>query len=103
MDLDYYQTEAGKTAIYEDQFYPLASLMIEAAELADLYVKPLLRGDNKEINKEEVLAEAGDCLWMLANICSDANLSLSTVALYNLNKLKSRAERGVIQGDGGNR
>lgn len=100
MDFDEYQKEAMKTAVYEDQFYPIASLMIEAGELADIYVKPCLRGDAVEINKDEVISEAGDCLWMLTAICSDAGLKLSDVAQYNLDKLNDRLDRGVIQGKG---
>lgn len=103
MDIDDYQIEAVKTAMYEDSFYPIASLMVEAAELADVFIKPCLRGDAVDINHKSVLYEAGDVLWNLANICEDAGIRLSDVAQYNLDKLRDRQQRGVIQGSGGDR
>jgi len=103
MDFNDYQKEAMKTAVYEDTFYPIASLMIEAGELADIYVKPCLRGDAVEINKEEVLSEAGDVLYMLAAICADSGITLNKVAEYNIKKINDRVKRGVIQGRGGDR
>ena len=103
MDFDTYQYEACETAAYEDPLYPVTSLMVESAELADLFIKPWLRGDDKEIDRKEVIAEAGDCLWNLAMILSDQAISFEEVADYNLKKLKDRAERGVISGSGGNR
>ena len=103
MYLNEYQLKAAETAMYQDIMYPLASLMVESAELADLFIKPYLRGDNKEVDREEILGEAGDVLWNLACFLKDHDITLDEVAVYNLNKLKSRAERGVIQGSGGNR
>jgi hypothetical protein len=39
----------------------------------------------------------------LAAVAKEYNLKLSDVAQYNLDKLKDRAERGVIKGSGDNR
>jgi NTP pyrophosphatase (non-canonical NTP hydrolase) len=103
MHLNTYQLEAAEFAQYGEPMYPVASLMVEAAELGDLFIKPWLRGDNKDIDRQEVLSEAGDCLWMLSMICSDQGVTLQEVAEYNLKKLRDRRERGVIQGQGGNR
>jgi len=36
-------------------------------------------------------------------LLKDQGVDLSTVAEYNLSKLRSRVERGVIKGSGGNR
>lgn len=103
MTLNEYQIQAAATAIYQEKFYPVASLMVESAELADLFVKPWLRGDSKKIDRDKVLSEAGDVLWNLAAILSDCGLSLEVVAQHNLQKLQDRADRGVIMGDGGER
>ena len=103
MHLNTYQLEAAEFAQYGEPMYPVASLMVEAAELGDLFIKPWLRGDNIDIDRKEVLSEAGDCLWMLAMICYDQGVTLQEVAQYNLAKLKDREDRGVIKGSGGNR
>jgi hypothetical protein len=74
MDFNEYQKLAQQTAIYTDPMYPVTSLMIEAAEAADLFVKPLLRGDDVEIDKVKVVSELGDVLWNLANMAADQGL-----------------------------
>lgn len=103
MGFDEYQARAAVTALYKDKFYPIASLMVESAELSDLFIKPMLRGDNRTVERQDVISEAGDVLWNLAMILKDSGVDLSEVAEYNLSKLQSRADRGVIQGSGGNR
>lgn len=103
MTLNDYQHKAAEFAVYEDCMYPIASLMVEAAELADLFVKPYLRGDKEDPNFKDIISEAGDVLWNLACLLEDHEITLEEVAEYNLKKLKDRQERGVIQGKGGNR
>lgn len=98
-----YQIQAAATAVYQERAYPVASLMVEAAELADIFVKPYLRGDDVKIDRDKVISEAGDVLWNLAAILSDMNISLETVAALNLEKLADRQRRGVLKGSGGNR
>ena len=58
MTFDEYQTRASVTALYEDNFYPIASLMVESAELSDLFIKPRLRGDDKQIDRHDIVSEA---------------------------------------------
>lgn len=102
-DFDIYQREACETCVYDDEFYPIASLMIEAGELADLFVKPLLRGDDipdKENFREKIISEAGDVLWNLAVMLEDNHILLSEVAEYNLDKLARRMRNGTILGSG---
>ena len=98
-----YQHAAVETAQYDDPMYPVCSLMVESAELADLFVKPWLRGDMDDPDRAEVISEAGDVLWNLANLLHDMDITLDEVACYNLKKIKDRAERGVVKGKGGNR
>ena len=103
MLLKQYQTQAKQFAMYSNDMYPIASLMVESAELADLFIKPKLRGDIKPIDRKEVISEAGDVLWNLANLLSDQGIDLDEVAKYNIEKLASRMARGVVKGDGGDR
>ena len=53
--------------------------------------------------REELKKEAGDILWQLAGLCREMGWDLEDVARGNLNKLASRQERGVIDGNGDNR
>jgi len=53
--------------------------------------------------KESIGDEVGDCLWYIANICTDLGLGMENIAQRNLDKLNSRLARGVIQGSGDNR
>ena len=103
MYLNNYQHKAAETASYDDPMYPICSLMVESAELADLFIKPWLRGDMGDPDRTEVIAEAGDVLWNLACLLGDMDITLDEVACHNIDKLKDRAERGVIEGSGGNR
>lgn len=103
MNFDEYQQKTVDTAEYKDAMYPISSLMVESAELADLFVKPYLRGDDKLPTPEEIISEAGDVLWNLARILDDEGISLQEVAEYNIEKLESRKERGLIKGNGGDR
>jgi NTP pyrophosphatase (non-canonical NTP hydrolase) len=100
MHLNTYQLEAYKTALYQEKMYPIASLMVESAELADIFIKPMLRGDKAEIDVDEVLSEAGDVLWNLSCLLKDCDITLEEVAQYNIKKLNRRADNGTIQGKG---
>jgi len=108
MNFSDYQTQAVKTAIYDDAdyiVYPALGLLSEAGEVAGK-VKKVLR-DNKgnftpEL-REQIADEVGDVLWYLASLCSDLGVDMASVAQKNLNKLNSRMARGVIQGSGDNR
>ena len=51
----------------------------------------------------ELKKEAGDILWQLAGLCRVLGWSLDDIANGNLDKLASRQQRGVIDGDGDNR
>ena len=103
MNLIQYQNEAVAFALYENEMYPVASLMVESAELADIFIKPKLRGDMAPINRKDIISEAGDVLWNLANVLNDNGITLEEVALFNLQKLADRSVSGVIRGSGGNR
>jgi phosphoribosyl-ATP pyrophosphohydrolase len=74
--------------------------MIEASELADLFCKPVLRGDDKTISRTKVVSEAGDVLWNLAMVLHQEGITLEEVAQYNIDKLQVRKLAGTIKGDG---
>lgn len=104
MNLDSYQDQAVETAVFNNEFYPIASLMVEAAELADLFIKPMLRGDElKPDFRAKLVSEAGDVLWNLAVLLRQNGVSLSEVGEINLKKLQDRKLRGVLLGSGGDR
>jgi NTP pyrophosphatase (non-canonical NTP hydrolase) len=52
---------------------------------------------------EEYMKEAGDVLWQLSGLCEVMGWTLEGIAQTNLEKLASRKERGVIDGNGDNR
>jgi len=45
----------------------------------------------------------GDVLWYLSQICTELGVEFENVATANIEKLKSRKERGVVHGNGDNR
>ena len=48
-------------------------------------------------------AELGDVLWYVAQIATEAGLAIDVLAAENLAKLRSRAERSALTGDGDER
>jgi len=107
MDLNDYQYQANETAIYPNSArmtYPALGLTGEAGEVADK-VKKLIR-DNRPLDTKErleIAKEVGDVLWYIAALARDLGIDMETIARMNLEKLRDRAERGVIQGSGDNR
>lgn len=47
--------------------------------------------------------EVGDCLWMLAQLCTNLGWSMGDIMNDNICKLTDRQQRGVIVGEGDNR
>ena len=56
-----------------------------------------------EADSLELSKELGDVLWYISALACELNVSLSTIAEDNLDKLTSRQERGELQGSGDNR
>jgi len=102
LTLDEYQERTRDTWIGEHKveraFLGLAG---EVGELCELRKKWLR--DGKVDPHEWYQGEIGDVLYYLARIADENGLCLGEIASYNLLKLKSRKERGVIQGSGDNR
>jgi NTP pyrophosphatase (non-canonical NTP hydrolase) len=120
MHMDEYQEAALRTAIYPvPVIYPALKLAGEAGEVAEKVGK-LVRdkgllaphptgndifvlGALSEESRKELQKELGDVLWYIAALANDLGISLGEVAKANIEKLASRALRGVIQGSGDNR
>ena len=109
MELNDYQRESRKTALYPEvgsnAIYPTLGLVGEAGEVADK-VKKILR-DKKGIfdkdSKDAIKLELGDVLWYISQLSSELGYELEDVAHANLQKLNSRKVRGKIQGSGDDR
>lgn len=122
MEINDYQDRAMKTCMStcENDAYMLTNLVGEVGEFSSKVAKAIRKGwmdftpqNNLLFNgatdteREELLAglmgEAGDILWQLAGLCYTFGWTLEEVAQANLDKLASRAQRGVIDGSGDNR
>lgn len=110
MELNEYQKQAMTTRMRScDNFsYMMLNLVGEVGELASKVAKQI-RKEEATINgnelwttmeNESLMLEAGDILWQLAGLCDAFGWSLEQVAQANLDKLASRKERGVIDGNG---
>ncbi len=109
MDMDFYQKEARKTAVYPDVgnnlIYPAIGLAGETGEVMEK-IKKMMRDDGNRLNderREMIVKELGDVMWYVANLAAEIGVSLSEVAEKNLEKLRSRKERNVLHGDGDDR
>lgn len=108
MEFDDYQRAARATAVYarrHDVIYPALGLASEAGEVAGK-IKKVLRdrgGDFAGSPTGPIRDELGDVLWYLAVLAADLGLSLDEIARENLDKLRSRQERGQIGGEGDRR
>jgi NTP pyrophosphatase (non-canonical NTP hydrolase) len=109
MDFQAYQERSRATARYPDAgknpIYPTLGLCGEAGEVAEKVKKVLRdgRGDFSGAVRDDLLLELGDVLWYVAQLATELDLSLDTIAQSNLAKLASRAARNVIAGDGDRR
>lgn len=109
MDFAEYQSGSRVTAVYPGAgaslLYPTLGLCGEAGEVAEK-VKRMMRDDGGVLTAARRLAlaaELGDVLWYVAQVATEAGLSLDAVATDNLAKLSSRAERSALTGDGDER
>ena len=116
MIVNEYQEAALTTAVYPEQFrviYPALGMNGEAGEVADK-VKKVIRDtfvmtDDKGAivipfdKRIELAKEIGDVLWYCATMSHDLGFSLEDVVQMNIDKLKSRQERGKLSGSGDNR
>ncbi|MEI6280788.1 MAG: nucleoside triphosphate pyrophosphohydrolase family protein [bacterium] len=110
MQLNEYQKKALTTALYPKKYkviYPALGLGDEAGEVMGK-IKKWLRGDDGKgkmtsERKDGIKKELGDVLWYVALLAHDLDITLDDVAKANIDKLKSRKERGALHGDGDKR
>ena len=109
MDFTEYQDQAEETAVYPDPgnigglTYCTLGLAGEAGEFANK-LKKIIRGDTTMIqSRNDLIDELGDVLWYLSQVAWNLNVDLDTVAVLNIEKLKSRQQRSVVKGSGDNR
>ena len=114
MDFKNYQAQAIKTDLFGDTPQPITSnaflaqllgLVGEAGEIAEKF-KKIYRDKNGEFTEDdriEMTKELGDVLWYVSVVSTYLDISLEDVALKNIEKLKSRQDRGTLSGSGDNR
>lgn len=109
MDFNEYQVESRKTAIYpnigSNFIYPALGLAGEVGEVCEK-IKKIIRDKNSIISDEDrdsIKKEVGDILWYISNLAYEFNIEMNDIALTNIAKLKSRQDRGKLQGSGDNR
>ena len=109
MELNDYQAAAKTTAVYTSAEQQLVCTVLglngEAGEVAEK-IKKVIRDKNSIIgddDRREIQKELGDVLWYLAVLSDTLGLDLESVAAMNLEKLRSRFQRGSIHGQGDNR
>jgi len=73
----------------------------EAGEVSEK-IKKHVR-DGTPLDKDGVIKELGDVLFYVAALATHLDEDLSEVAAINIEKLRDRKARGVIQGQGDNR
>lgn len=121
MELNEYQEKAMTTCLKscDNVTYMAFNLVGEVGEFCGKIAKGIrksqlkiddnqlvcLEDDDAERDELETALkmEAGDVLWQLSGLCKIMGWKLEDIAQTNLNKLASRKERGVIDGNGDNR
>ena len=76
-------------------------LVGEAGEVAEK-IKKMLR-DYTKVTPDDIIKELGDVVFYATALANYFNSDLTEVLQTNMDKLNSRAKRGVIKGSGDNR
>ena len=113
MELKEYQERAMTTCMPSSNnfSYMFLNLVGEVGEFASKVAKSIRKEENiieyNDLgvieNEAELQKEAGDILWQLSGLCSVMGWALEDIAQQNLDKLASRKQRNVIDGNGDNR
>lgn len=99
-----YQEKAHETAIYPKAAalqYLSTGLAGEVGEFCSKVAKAYRK--DAPLATADAAAELGDILWFVAELAGWLGYDLADIATDNLNKLRSRQERGQLQGNGDNR
>lgn len=126
MELNEYQKQAMTTCLptCNNVAYMSMNLCGEVGELHSKLAKAIRKGklfiSTGECNEEgerilyqthtltaeelvDIEKECGDVMWQIAGVCLVLGFDLEDVCRQNLEKLRSRKQRGVIDGNGDNR
>ncbi len=112
MTFDEYQKQAlitdhsmGADTTSPDFFAIVLGLAGEAGEVSEKFKKIYWhkKGLWDEEDKKMLAKELGDILWYVSSLSNHVGIPLEEIAKGNLEKLKSRVERGVHLGNGDNR
>jgi NTP pyrophosphatase (non-canonical NTP hydrolase) len=110
MTFDEYQKLAITTNLRkDDQLQELMQQVLglgdEAGEVLAIFKKWIRDNgaDIDKLDKKNVGKELGDILWYVAVVADDLGISFDDIAAANIEKLRSRKERGVLEGSGDNR
>lgn len=118
MELNEYQNRAMTTCMASSAnfCYMFLNLVGEVGEFASKVAKFIRKGKavsdrnrllmHRGVTDEDLdglRKEAGDILWQLSGLCSVMGWSLEEIARENLDKLASRQQRDVIDGNGDDR
>jgi NTP pyrophosphatase (non-canonical NTP hydrolase) len=105
-----YQVKASATNCYpaDEMLHCLVfGVTSEAGEIADKlkkYYRDTKRGVAAyDALKDGLVGELGDVLWYVSQLAAFLQVDLQEVAEMNIEKLESRAKRGVINGSGDDR
>jgi NTP pyrophosphatase (non-canonical NTP hydrolase) len=109
MTFEEYQATSKKTALYpvigQSFVYPVLGLAGEAGEVAEK-VKKIFRDNGgivDDATRMMIQKELGDVLWYVSQVATEFGLQLDDVATMNVEKLRSRMERGTVHGSGDSR
>lgn len=111
MELNEYQNKARSFAAGGGGRleYALLGLAGEAGEVCEKVAKFVREHDlqiDQFVNigdRDKLIKEIGDCLWMVANVAACLGCGLEEVARLNIEKLDGRVKRGTIVGEGDER
>ena len=99
MTLNAYQRLAARTInpkLSNDELieHALFGLASEVGELHGIFQKRL---QGHGVDVDHVVKEAGDVLWMLAELCTAYDFDMDDVAAKNIDKLMARYPRGFSE------
>lgn len=113
MNLDEYQNFVDDMTLHgaSNFEYGVTNLCSEAGEVAAIYAKTLRdKGGGctditfyRLVHNEALKKELGDVLFMVTLLCTQAGFTLDEVMQTNVEKLRSRRDRGTIGGSGDDR
>lgn len=100
MRMNEYQVKAARTinkknSVQEIAWHALHGMSAEVGEIHGIYQK---RYQGHTVDESELMKEAGDVLWMLAEYCTAMGWELEDVAALNIEKLEGRYPNGFEEG-----